>query len=81
MRAGRDARGAGATGSPIPRALRVRGSGLYEISGLVWSGYGEVAKVEVSADGGKSWGRCRSRCSRRSGELAMKRRDSASERD
>jgi Mo-co oxidoreductase dimerisation domain len=34
----------------------VRGPGLYEISGLAWSGYGKVAKVEVSADGVKSWG-------------------------
>ena len=29
--------------------------GLYEISGLAWSGYGRIAKVEVSADGGASW--------------------------
>lgn len=34
----------------------MRGPGLYEISGLAWSGYGKIAKVEVSADGGKSWG-------------------------
>jgi sulfane dehydrogenase subunit SoxC len=34
----------------------LRGPGLYEISGLAWSGYGKVAKVEVSADGGKSFG-------------------------
>jgi sulfane dehydrogenase subunit SoxC len=40
---------------PSP-GLTVRGSGLYEIAGLAWSGYGKVAKVEVSADGGKSWG-------------------------
>ena len=33
----------------------MRGPGLYEISGLAWSGYGKIAKVEVSADGGKSW--------------------------
>ena len=30
--------------------------GLYEISGVAYSGKGRVAKVEVSADGGKSWG-------------------------
>ena len=30
--------------------------GIYEIKGLAWSGAGRVAKVEVSADGGKSWG-------------------------
>jgi sulfane dehydrogenase subunit SoxC len=40
---------------PSP-GLTMRGPGLYEISGLAWSGYGKVAKVEVSADGGKSWG-------------------------
>jgi sulfane dehydrogenase subunit SoxC len=31
------------------------GAGIYEISGLAWSGYGRIAKVDVSADGGKSW--------------------------
>jgi sulfane dehydrogenase subunit SoxC len=39
---------------PSP-GLTMKGAGLYEISGLAWSGYGKVAKVEVSADGGKSW--------------------------
>jgi sulfane dehydrogenase subunit SoxC len=34
---------------------RLDGAGIYEISGLAWSGYGRVAKVDVSADGGKSW--------------------------
>ena len=29
--------------------------GLYQISGLAWSGRGKIVKVEVSADGGKSW--------------------------
>jgi sulfane dehydrogenase subunit SoxC len=29
--------------------------GYYEISGVAYSGHGRVAKVEVSADGGKSW--------------------------
>lgn len=29
--------------------------GLYEISGIAWSGAGRIAKVEVSADGGASW--------------------------
>jgi sulfane dehydrogenase subunit SoxC len=33
----------------------MQGAGLYEISGLAWSGYGRIAKVEVSADGGKSF--------------------------
>ena len=40
---------------PSP-GLTLRGAGLYEISGLAWSGYGRVARVEVSADGGRSWG-------------------------
>jgi len=39
---------------PSP-GLTMQGPGLYEISGLAWSGYGKIAQVEVSADGGKSW--------------------------
>jgi sulfane dehydrogenase subunit SoxC len=39
---------------PSP-GLTLKEQGLYEISGLAWSGYGKIAKVEVSADGGKSW--------------------------
>src|SRR5215510_12473428 len=31
------------------------GRGLYEISGLAWSGAGRIAKVEISTDGGASW--------------------------
>ena len=31
------------------------GAGVYEIRGLAWSGRGKIAKVEVSADGGKTW--------------------------
>ena len=34
---------------------RLQGTGLYQISGLAWSGRGKVKKVEVSADGGKTW--------------------------
>lgn len=30
-------------------------AGLYEISGIAWSGNGAIKQVEVSADGGKSW--------------------------
>jgi sulfane dehydrogenase subunit SoxC len=33
----------------------MKGAGLYEISGLAWSGYGKITQVDVSADGGKSW--------------------------
>jgi sulfane dehydrogenase subunit SoxC len=35
--------------------MNMQGQGYYEISGLAWSGLGAVAKVDVSADGGKSW--------------------------
>ena len=49
--------------SPSP-GLTLKGPGLYEISGIAYSGNGRIAKVVVSADGGKSWAqrRCRSRC-------------------
>jgi sulfane dehydrogenase subunit SoxC len=33
--------------------------GFYEISGLAWSGYGKIRKVEVSADNGKTWAHAR----------------------
>jgi sulfane dehydrogenase subunit SoxC len=33
----------------------MKGPGLYEVSGLAWSGAGRISKVEVSADGGKTW--------------------------
>jgi sulfane dehydrogenase subunit SoxC len=39
---------------PSP-GYRMDGAGIYEISGLAWSGYGRVTKVDVTADGGKSW--------------------------
>jgi len=31
------------------------GPGLYEISGIAWSGSGAISGVEISADGGTSW--------------------------
>jgi sulfane dehydrogenase subunit SoxC len=40
--------------SPSP-GMALKGSGFYEIAGLAWSGNGRISKVEVSADGGKSW--------------------------
>ncbi|RME33680.1 MAG: sulfite dehydrogenase [Gammaproteobacteria bacterium] len=35
--------------------MELAGTGLYQISGLAWSGHGKVTRVEVSADGGESW--------------------------
>jgi sulfane dehydrogenase subunit SoxC len=35
--------------------LALQGPGLYEVTGLAWSGLGKIARVEVSADGGRSW--------------------------
>ena len=39
---------------PSP-GLKLGGPGLYEISGIAYSGNGRIAKVMVSADGGRSW--------------------------
>lgn len=33
----------------------LQGPNIYEIRGLAWSGRGRVRKVEVSADGGRTW--------------------------
>jgi sulfane dehydrogenase subunit SoxC len=41
--------------SPSP-GLALQGPGYYEISGVAYSGNSRIAKVMVSADGGKSWG-------------------------
>jgi sulfane dehydrogenase subunit SoxC len=35
--------------------MSMKGAGIYEISGLAWSGAGRVSKVEVSVDAGKTW--------------------------
>jgi len=35
--------------------MKLQEKGVYEISGLAWSGNGEIRTVEVSADGGNSW--------------------------
>src|SRR5207247_1043836 len=40
---------------PSP-GLTLQEPGLYEISGLAYSGAGRISKVMVSADGGRSWG-------------------------
>jgi sulfane dehydrogenase subunit SoxC len=34
---------------------QMQGPGLYQISGIAWSGFGRIRRVEVSADGGRSW--------------------------
>src|SRR5262247_524795 len=39
---------------PSP-SLTLQGPGLYEVSGLAWSGHGAIKNVEVSADGGQTW--------------------------
>lgn len=35
--------------------LKMQGPGLYQISGLAWSGFGRIRRVEISADRGQSW--------------------------
>ena len=40
---------------PSP-GLTLKEPGFYDISGVAYSGTGRIAKVLVSADGGKSWG-------------------------
>jgi sulfane dehydrogenase subunit SoxC len=35
--------------------MAMQGPGLYQISGLAWSGSGSIRRVEVSADGGETW--------------------------
>src|SRR5882672_1677242 len=35
--------------------MNLKAPGLYEISGLAWSGAGRIAKVEVSTDAGLAW--------------------------
>ena len=34
---------------------RLRGAGVYELTGLAWSGRGAIARVEITIDGGQSW--------------------------
>lgn len=40
--------------SPSP-GLSMREPGVYQVSGLAWSGAGRIRRVEVSADGGNTW--------------------------
>lgn len=37
------------------QGLQMYGPGVYEISGLAWSGSGKIKKVDVSTDGGQGW--------------------------
>ena len=37
--------------------MTLEGPGFYEITGLAWSGRGAVRRVDVSADGGRTWRR------------------------
>jgi sulfane dehydrogenase subunit SoxC len=34
---------------------KLPGAGTYEVTGLAWSGRGTITRVEVSADGGRTW--------------------------
>ena len=34
---------------------RLAGAGVYEVTGLAWSGRGTITRVEISADGGATW--------------------------
>ena len=34
---------------------RLPGPGLYELTGLAWSGRGRIERVEITANGGRSW--------------------------
>lgn len=40
--------------NPSP-GMRLSQPGLYELTGLTWSGAGKIARVEISADGGRTW--------------------------
>ncbi|MEQ8204805.1 MAG: sulfite dehydrogenase, partial [Woeseia sp.] len=40
--------------SPSP-GLAMGPAGIYQVKGVAWSGGGRISRVEVSADGGKSW--------------------------
>jgi sulfane dehydrogenase subunit SoxC len=58
-----DARAAALTNQIGPKSVitfpsggqQLMGPGIYQISGLAWSGAGAVKKVEISSDGGQIW--------------------------
>jgi len=33
----------------------LHGAGIYELTGIAWSGRGAIAKVEITVDGGQTW--------------------------
>ena len=35
--------------------MTLKGAGLYQISGIAWSGGGTITRVEVTSDGGRTW--------------------------
>ena len=41
--------------SPSGGMVLKQGPGLYQVTGLAWSGRGRVSQVDVSADGGETW--------------------------
>jgi sulfane dehydrogenase subunit SoxC len=41
--------------SPSP-GLDLGARGVYQVKGIAWSGAGRIRRVEVSADGGRTWG-------------------------
>jgi len=38
---------------------KLKSPGLYQITGLAWSGHGRIERVEVSTDGGATWRDCK----------------------
>lgn len=36
--------------------MTIAGPGFWEVTGIAWSGRGRITRVEVSADGGQTWG-------------------------
>jgi sulfane dehydrogenase subunit SoxC len=44
---------------PTPRIRVMPAQGPWEVRGIAWSGRGRITRVEVSADGGKTWGDAR----------------------
>ncbi len=45
--------------NPSPQAPILHGRGRTVLSGMAWSGFGTVARVDVSVDGGRNWSTAR----------------------